>query len=189
MNEILEIEKVLESPTSIPFSCLTRPLLSELKVFNCTHILDVVQNFHMKGLINTYIFNVNNITLVFNPHFFIENGKQKAIKDFELFKSELLNNPLFLEEVVIGENIGLTFIFPHKWRNEYNSILKGEYSKVSSEYIDKFYPSKECKMFLYKWKPEEAKEYFAKKFNVNKTIFNECELGPKIEKYDFIITA
>lgn len=97
------------------------PLLSE--------VLDLNIKF-LPYLINTYMFDENNEhkDCIFILHEF--NFKNP---EFTKYEHNLLNNPLFVKHIDVGNKVVYVFKFPEEYLNEYNCLLNSQYSKFGED--------------------------------------------------------
>lgn len=174
---------LFEKRISIARSMLTRPLISNVYDFEKSNILDIVQSHYLNGYLDTY-FTINDYELAIKyncEEAKLDNGYVRKIINWSSFEESLKKSKLFIE--LISEDNYKYFIFkyPKEWILDFTHIKNGEYSKVSTNYINKFYASKDNFLFHFKWKTEEAIDYYSKKFNVDKKLFKKCEIGPKVD--------
>lgn len=97
------------------------PLLSE--------VLDLKIKF-IPYLVNTYMFDENN---EFQNCFYILHDFNFKNPEFTAYEHSLINNPLFVKQMDIGNRVVYVFKFPEEYLPEYYHLLESKYSKFGED--------------------------------------------------------
>lgn len=165
-----------ENINNICTTVLSRPVMKMLNTFGRTDIMDIRDKHNQMGFDETYIHDIDkkNVALVYIP-------KEPEGKPWEFFRESVLKNKRFVEEFKIN-NSKFVFVvtFPKIWHRDFDMIIEGKYSKVSEEYLNQYYQNKASLLFHFSNKTPEAIAFYSQKFNVSESIFDDCEVGPRI---------
>lgn len=155
---------------------ISRPVMKMLNTFNKTDILDIRDKHNEIGFKQIYIndFEKRTVTLVYVP-------KDPESRNWEFFRDSVMKNKRFLEEIKIKNKFVFIVKFPEVWGKDFDTIIQGKYSKVSKEYLSTFYENKTSILYHFSNKTEEAVSFYSREFNVPESVFNDCEIGPKID--------
>lgn len=117
---------------------------------------------------------------------FLRFKPSDLLKWEERYDKFLKTAPTFIRRYRKDEHKILVYRFPEEWMSDYKHVMNSEYSKVSSEYINKFY-SKDSFLYHVKNKTKVVKEYYGEQFNVPVSIFSDCEIGNKfLEQNEYL---
>jgi hypothetical protein len=166
-----------QKENNVATSVFSRPIMKLLNTFGRFDIMDIRDKHNQIGFSQTYMYDVDKKTLAlaYIP-------KDPEGKNWEFFRESVLKNKRFVEEFKIN-NSKYVFIvsFPKVWHHDFDMIVEGKYSKVSEEYLNQYYQNKASLLFHLSKKTQEAVSYYSREFNVSESIFNDCEIGPRID--------
>ena len=99
----------------------------------------------------------------------------------ELYEN-IKKSKLFLEEYKLSSTAFVFKVkFPERFMKDYKLIMSGKYSMLSKSYMN-YYPDKESLLYHLYHKTPIIKDAYAKKFKLPKKVFDNIEIGPKIDK-------
>ena len=163
--------------TNVCTVVFTRPVMKMLNTFGKTDIMDIRDKHNQLGFVETYVYDVNKKTLALT---YIP--KDPEGKPWEFFRDSVLKNKKFVEEFKINDTKFVFIVtFPKIWERDFDMIIDGKYSKISQEYLNQYYQNKGSLLFHLSKKTPEAIAFYSEKFNVSESIFDDCEIGPKID--------
>jgi len=181
--ESLRRQRILTKTTDLVTILLSRPIFFTLNTFDKRNILDIKEKHAEMGFVKSFLESEydKNIYMVYDSKgYYVETVKNHHFK-WEVFYNSVINSSSFIEEVKLSDNIyAFKIKFPEKFIDDFNKIINGEYSKISKEYITKFYPDEDSVMYNLKNRTPELIDAYSEKFKINTKIFDTCEVGPKM---------
>jgi hypothetical protein len=164
---------------------LARPILYYINAFGSKDILQIREKHYEKGFRQCFL-NENGIDnqtvfVTYNKESYVKKEVIYPVEHWDAFYNSISKCKYFLEEYIINdETFSFKLRFPLIWSDDFENIINGDYSKVSDEYITKFYPNKTSLLYHLKNKTTEARDFYGNKFKVDKKLFDTCEVGPKM---------
>ena len=163
-----------------------KPMMYYLNTFGLKDISTIRNKHFEKGFLQAYLvdeeLDKQHLYLVYNKNFYFKEGKENLVSNWELFYDSIVKSKYFVEEVKLDINrVAFKVKFPLKWNKDFDAIIEGRYSKISNNYMSTFFSEKEFLPYHLKNKSEEAIDFYSEKFKVNKSVFDDCEIGPKMD--------
>lgn len=160
-----------------------RPMMYSLNTFAKTAIVDIRNKHYEKGFRKCEMdedhYKEGKLFLTYNTK---KDHRNLSIRNWDIFKDSVQKSKLYINEFDADVDTVVFYLdFPERWMEDYNRIINGEYSKVSSRYMALFFPDENNILYHLRNKTSYAKEFYAKEFNVSKEIFHDCEIGPKLD--------
>jgi hypothetical protein len=155
-----------------------RPMMYSINTFGKPMISDIIKKHYEHGFVQLYLCDEDGtLVLVYDK---IEMTEKMV--DWEFFYDSVVKSKFFIEDVEYEENkFAFKIRFPRKWKEDFDKIISGKYSKVSEMYIKKFYPVDDNLLYHLHYKTEKVIDHYCKLFNVKEDIFTDCEIGPIID--------
>lgn len=180
--------KLLTKSNDLVTVLLSRPMFYALNTFGKKDISDIkVRHLELgfkKTLLSENETDKGYIYLVYQSNGYFYESYKKPRNDWEFFKDSVLKSKHFIEEIQLNEyDYAFKVKFMEEFMDDFNYILEGRYTKVSNEYMSRFYPDEKSLMYHLKNKTSEIREAYSLKFKVKESLFNDCEnIGPIIDK-------
>ena len=157
-----------------------RPMMYSINTFGKPMISEIIKKHYEHGFTQLYLCDEEG-TLILN----YDKMEVDKAADWEFFYDSIVKSKLFIEDVEYEEGrFAFKIRFPKKWKEDFDRIISGRYSKVSEMYMKKFYPTDDNLLYHLHYKTEKVIDHYSKLFNVSEELFSECEIGPivNIEK-------
>ena len=157
-----------------------RPMMYSINTFGKPMISEIIKKHYEHGFTQLYLCDEEG-TLILN----YDKMEVDKAADWEFFYDSIVKSKLFIEDVEYEEGrFAFKIRFPKKWKEDFDRIISGRYSKVSEMYMKKFYPIDDNLLYHLHYKTEKVIDHYSKLFNVSEELFSECEIGPivNIEK-------
>ena len=160
-----------------------RPMMYSLNTFAKTSIVDIRNKHYERGFRKCEMdedhYKEGKLFLTYNTK---KDYRNLPVRNWDLFKDSVKKSKLYINEFDVDlETIVFYLSFPERWMEDYTRIIDGEYSKVSNRYMAQFFPNDNNLLYHLRNKTSFAKQFYAKEFNVRKEVFDDCEIGPKLE--------
>jgi hypothetical protein len=178
----------LTRSTDLVTCLLSRPMFYALNTFGKRSISDIkVKHLELgfkKTLLSENEIDKGYLYMIYQSNGYFYESYKKPTIDWGFFHDSVLKSKHFVEEIRLTEDDHAFKVkFMEEFMDDFNYIIEGNYSKVSNEYISRFYPDDKSLMYHLKNKTPDIKEAYSLKFKVKESLFDDCaNIGPIIDK-------
>jgi hypothetical protein len=159
-----------------------RPMMYSLNTFGKSTIVDIRNKHYETGFnkceLDEDYYKEGRMFLTYNNK---KGHKNFPIRNWQFFLDSVRKSKLYINEFDSDINFTTFYLnFPERWLNDYKNIIEGNYSKVSYNFMSTFFPDNNNLLYHLRNKTSEAKGFYAKEFGVRESVFDDCEIGPKM---------